>query len=269
MRPLLASALVLAFAALLAASARPATSPTVAACAEKWTHIPHHPGRIATIMNCLSPKSIVVTGALSWTDCPSAPPGDTCDKGVVTVSFHSTAAGFQLAPGLVQPEPWGGTLGSVTGVLTGPFWSAFGLPGTGSFHCEARQVDQATNSESLDYSRTIPLRDQGAGFAVVGSAIRVSTSLYPGMRGPYGHNADRLFAAATCRLPAFRPSAAAARGLWPGKLVPAGSLLGASPVVRISGTQKHTIPAPNGSWFGTRIDLTYRWSATVILRPAT
>ena len=271
MRLLLGSVVVLAASALLAGSARPARSPTVAACAAKDARLPGRANRALNVLDCLTPKSIVVNGTLTWSDCASAPPGDTCDAGAIKVSFHSTASGFALGPGLFSPEPWGGWAVGVSknGTKTvGPYWTAWGLPGVGSFYCEAKQLDRASGTSILNYKRTVPLHDQGVGFALAGGAVRVSSSLYPGYHTTYGHNADRLFTPDTCQLPTLRPSFEAARTSWPAKVVPVGSLLGAAPVAVVSGSQKVTIPSPNGSWFGPKIVLAYRWSATLALRPS-
>lgn len=244
------------------ALARPGRSPTIAACALKQSRVPGHTNRRTNIMSCLWPTSIVVHGTARWTTCAStAESVGFCHTGVITISFHSTAGGFQLAPGLVQPDPWGGTYA--------PAWAAWGLPGTGTYHCEASDVDHGVRSVS--YRRTVTLRDQAIGLAVVGGAIRVSNALHPGLRGPLGQSAvDQLGSVSTCALPPLRPSLHTTQADWPGKLVPTTALTGASAVVRIAGTQGHSILAPRvfGLPSGAKLAITFRWSSTITLGPS-
>jgi hypothetical protein len=122
---------------------------------------------------------------------------------------------------------------------------------------------------TVDYRRTLPLRDQAIGLAVFGSALRITNSLHPGFHGPLGQSAvERVFGTQGCVLPAFRPGEPATRVDWPGTIVPAARLTGAGPVVRISGTQRRALPTPSASWPGGRtMVITYRWSSTIAFRP--
>jgi hypothetical protein len=267
--------LVVVSCALCAASAlaRPAGTPTIAACVQK-DKTPGDTNPVSKIMDCLLPKSIVVSGTASWTNCPSAPADEPeCYTGVITVTFRSTASGIKFAPGLVQPEPWGGTtVASTPGGTKGynPTWAIWGLPGTGTFTCTVTTIDLQNGFRSLDYNRTIPLRDQAMGLVVFGPSIRFSSSVHPGFHGPLGRGAiERVFGTEGCVIAAFRPGETAVRTQWPGTLVRATSLLGASPVVRIRGTQRLSIPSMDPSLAGgPTIAITYRWSSTFTLRPA-
>jgi hypothetical protein len=261
---------------LLATSAlaRPAASPTVAACAQKATRLPGRTNRTSNVMDCLWPKTIVVSGTVSWTNCPSAPASEPeCHEGVITVRFRSTASGFRLTPGLFGPEPWGGTsVPSTPGGNKGynPTWAIWGLPGTGTLRCTAATIDRPMKLRVVDSDRTFPLRDQAVGLAVFGTSIRISSSLHPGFHGPLGQGAFfRIFGTEDgCVLPGFLPGEPAVRADWPGTVVRSTALLGANPMVRVNGASTRSIPTPSASWFGGRtIVITYRWSSSIVLAP--
>jgi len=261
---------------LLAASAfaRSAASPTVAACAQKTARVPGHTNRTSNVMDCLWPKTIVVSGTVSWTNCPSAPASEPeCREGVITVRFRSTASGFRLAPGLFQPEPWGGTfVPSTPGGNKGynPTWGIWGLPGTGTLRCTAATIDRPMKLRVLDSDRTFPLRDQAVGLAVFGTSIRISSSLHPGFHGPLGQGAlFRIFGTEDgCVLPTFALEPPAVRTKWPGTVVRSTALLGADPIVRVNDVSTRRQPIPSASWLGgPTIVITYRWSSSIVFAP--
>jgi hypothetical protein len=260
------SALIVACALLAAAAAatgladaRPDSTPTVRECAQLQLKSPPFRGsRAAATVFCLRPASIRTTASMSWTTCPTTPMEESCQEGRINLSFRSTASGF--GSGLAKsPDSWGGENYPGAGI--------FSLPGTGSYRCEGYSVDrQQGRTVYARYTTTQPVRDQAAGFAVIGKSIRVATSLHPGKRGPLGIGADvRLGQPNKCVLSALPIGPAAVRTLWPGRLRSVASLEASRTTVASSGSLSRSIaiPASEGLPPGVKIQATVRWTFSV------
>jgi hypothetical protein len=175
------------------------------------------------------------------------------------VTFRSTGAGF----GGGDADSWGGE--------NFPGGGIFSLPGTGTFTCSAASVDRASALKYAPYTTSAKLRDQAAGFAVVGSSIKVATSIHPGQRGPLGLNASvKLGQANTCQVPGLPVGMDAVRQLWPGALVSATALAGVKTTVTSSGKKMLAYPVPSSEGLkpGARIQVTLSWTNTVAVVPA-
>ena len=219
--------------------------------------------RAAATVFCLRPASIRTTASLTWTTCPTTPVEEACEEGSIDVSFRSTASGFASDPGN-GPDSWGGENYPGAGI--------YSLPGTGRYRCEGYSVDrQQGRIVYARYTTTQTVRDQAAGFAVMGKSIKVATSVHPGRRGPLGIGADvRLGQQGKCIVSGIPIGPAAVRTLWPGKLVPVAALSGSRPTVASSGRLSNSIPVPasEGLAPGVQIQETVRWSSTVVAASA-
>jgi hypothetical protein len=236
------------------------TAPTISKCARLQLKAPpfKHSLPAATVA-CLLPRSIRTTTELSWTTCPTTPLEEPCAEGKINLTFRSTAPGF--GKGRAQsPDSWGGE--------NYPGAGLFSLPGRGTYRCEGYNVDRQQGRVVYeDYTTTQPLRDQAAGFAVVGKQIKVATSVHPGERGPLGPSAAvRLGQPGKCILAGLPIGPDAVRAAWPGKLVSVASLGGASATVSSAGsfTLSYPVPASEGASPGVEIEVSTRWSSTVV-----
>jgi hypothetical protein len=232
--------------------------PTVAECAQLQLKSPKLRGsRIAATVFCLRPASIRTTASLTWTTCPTTPIAEPCSEGVVSVSFKSAGKG-------ANPDSWGGE--------DFPGAGLFSLPGTGTYRCKASDIDRQVGRIVLrSYTKTLPLRDQAVGFAAVGNAIKVATSIHPGFRGPFGQNANvRLGQPDTCELSGLAVGGDAVRATWPGGTFTAASLGSVSTRVTSSGNITRSFPVNPGEGLspGVKIRHTVRWSSTVVVVPA-
>jgi hypothetical protein len=262
-RSVLATACALLAAAAAAtglADARPESTPTVRECAQLQLRAPPFRGsRAAATVFCLRPASIRTTASMSWTTCPTTPMEEACQEGRINLSFRSTASGFGSGPGK-GPDSWGGENYPGAGI--------YSLPGTGRYRCEGYSVDrQQGRTVYARYTTTQPVRDQAAGFAVIGKSIRVATSLHPGRRGPLGLSADvRLGQPNKCILSAIPIGPDAVRTFWPGRLFSVAALGGSRTTITSSGTLARSIavPASEGLPPGVKIQATVRWSFSVV-----
>lgn len=262
-RQAIVTGLVVAVAALAAgtgALARDQAGPTVSACARLELGSPslRHSLTAASVF-CLRPSSIRTTASVKWTTCPSTPLDEACEEGTISVSFHSTAPGFSSDPG-GGPDSWGGENYPGAGI--------YSLPGSGTYRCEGYSVDrQQGRTVYARHTATLPLRDQAAGFAAVGSKIVVTTSVSPGQRSRLGQAAAvRLGQPNSCILSQLPIGPAAVRAAWPGKPVSVASLGGSSTTVSSSGTLARSFPLGGiGATPGVRISGTVRWTSTVVV----
>jgi hypothetical protein len=188
---------------------------------------------------------------------------ESCQEGRINLSFRSTSSGFGSGAAK-SPDSWGGE--------NYPGAGLYSLPGTGSYRCLGYSVDrQQGRTVYASYSTTKPVRDQAAGFAVVGKSIRVATSLHPGRRGPLGVGADvRLGQPNKCILSAIPISPDAVRTFWPGKVLSVTSLGGSRTTITSSGTLTRSIavPASEGLPPGVKIQATVQWTFSVAAVPA-
>jgi hypothetical protein len=233
--------------------------PTVKECTDLVVKSPPFRGsRLASTVSCLRPTSIRTSATMAWTTCPTTPKGESCAEGAVGVSFRSTGAGF----GGKDADSWGGE--------NFPGGGIFALPGTGTFTCRATYVG-AQGDKYAPYSTNVKLRDQAAGFAVVGSSIKVATSIHPGHRGALGLNASvKLGQPNTCQVPGLPVAMDAVRQLWPGALVSATALAGTKTTVTSSGkkTLSYPVSSSEGLEPGVKIQVTLRWTNAVAVIPA-
>jgi hypothetical protein len=204
-----------------------------------------------------------MTASLSWTTCPTTPVTESCEEGSIDLAFRSTAPGF--GSGRARgPDSWGGEDYPGAGI--------FSLPGTGRYRCEGYYVDQQMGRTIYaQYATTVGVRDQAAGFAVVGKSIKVATSVHPGMRGALGPNADvKLGQADKCIHSAISIDPTAVRALWPGKLVSVAALSGSRPTIVSSGSLSRSIPVPASEGLppGVQIAETVRWTSTIVAASA-
>jgi hypothetical protein len=241
----------------------PAPKPTVRKCADLQLKTPLFRGsRAAATVFCLRPTSIRMTTSLSWTTCPTTPVTEACEEGSIDLSFRSTASGF--GSGRAKgPDSWGGENYPGAGI--------YSLPGTGQYRCEGYFVDrQMGRTIYAQYATTVRVRDQAAGFAVVGKSIKIATSVHPGKRGALGQNADvQLGQPDKCIRSAIPIGPAAVRTLWPGKLVSVAAVSGARPMITSSGSLSHSIPVPASEGLppGVEIEETVRWTSRMWLHP--
>jgi hypothetical protein len=252
-----AAAIVVA-AAAAASNASTATAPTVAECAQLQLKSPaFQKSRLAATVFCLRPTSIHSTASLTWTTCPSTPIAEPCAEGVVSVSFRSAAA-----PG--EPDSLGGENFPGAGI--------FALRGTGTYRCKASDIDRQVGRTVLrSYTKTLPLRDQAVGFAAVGKKVKVTTSIHPGFRGPFGENASvRLGQPNTCQLAGLPVAVEAVRVAWPGTGFKTAALGSFSTRVTSSGTYPHSFPVSpsEGLSPGVKIEGQVKWSSTIVIVPA-
>jgi len=252
-------AAIVAAAAAAAGQALVVAPPTVAECARlQLKATPFQGSRLAATVFCLRPASIRTTASVSWTTCPTTPAEEPCAEGVVRVSFRSGTGSSG------DPDSWGGE--------NFPGAGLFALLGTGVYRCEARDIDRQIGRTVIrSYSKTLPLRDQAVGFAAVGKAVKVATSIHPGFRGPFGENASvRLGQADTCQLPGLPVGADPVRAVWPGKSVSVASLGGASIRVVNAGSFARSFPArpPEDYSPGVKVQETVQWSNSIVVVPA-
>lgn len=245
-------------------TATQSSKPTVRKCAQLQLKTPLFRGsRAAATVFCLRPASIRTTASLNWTTCPTTPVTETCEEGKIDLSFHSTAPGFILDPGK-GPDSWGGE--------NYPGAGMYSLPGTGQYRCEGYFVDrQVGKTIYARYTTTLPVRDQAAGFAVIGKSVKVATSVHPGRRGPLGLTADvQLGQPDKCIRSAIPIGPSAVRTLWPGKLVLIAALSGSRPTITSSGSVSRSIAIPASEELppGVEIQETVRWTSTVVAVPA-
>ena len=231
--------------------------PTVAECTKLELKAPPLQGsKLAATVFCLRPASIHTAASVTWTTCPTTPIEETCAEGMFSVTFRST--------GTRDIDSWGGENVPGAGI--------FSMAGTGTYRCKAADIGRQHGRFVMrSYAKTLQMHDQAAGFAAVGKAIRVGTSIHPGERGPFGMNATvRLGQPNTCQIAALPPGVEALRLVWPGKTVSAASLAGASTTVASSGSFKRAFPVPHGEGLspGVMIEATVRWSSTVVVGSA-
>lgn len=233
--------------------------PTVKECSDLTVKSPPLRGsRLAATVFCLRPASIRTNATMAWTTCPTTPKGESCAEGAVGVSFRSTGTSF----GGRDADSWGGE--------NFPGGGIFSLPGTGKYTCRAAYVG-ARGDKYAPYSKSVALRDQAAGFAAVGKSIKVATSIHPGERGPLGMNASvKLGLPNTCQVPGLPVGVDAVRQVWPGALVSTTALAGAKTTVTSSGkkTVSYPVPSSEGLEPGVKIQVTLRWTNTVVVIPA-
>jgi hypothetical protein len=235
-------------------------APTVAECAELQLKSPaFQKSRLAATVFCLRPTSIRSTASLSWTTCPTTPIAEPCAEGVVSVSFRSTPLG---AAG--EPDSLGGENFPGAGI--------FALRGTGVYRCKASDIDrQAGRTVIRSYAKTLPLRDQAVGFAAVGEKVKVTTSIHPGFRGPFGENASvRLGQPDTCQLAGLPIGTQPVRASWPGTTFKPAALTSISTRITSSGTIPRSLPVSRSEGLspGVKIEGQVKWSSTVVVVPA-
>ena len=254
---------VAAIVAAVAAAAGHASGeapPTVAECTALRLTSPALQGsRLAATVFCLRPASIQSTASLTWTTCPTTPLAEPCSEGVVSVSFRSAPLGANGAPDSLGVEKFPGA-------------GIFALRGTGVYSCKASDIDRRGGRTILrSYSKTLPLRDQAVGFAAVGKAVRVTTSIHPGFRGPFGENAGvRLGQPGTCQLARLPVGTGAVRAVWPGTTFAPSALASSSTRITSSGTYPRSFPVSRSKGLspGVQIDGQVKWSSTVVAVPA-
>lgn len=234
--------------------------PTVAECAELRLKSPSLRGsRLAATVFCLRPASIRSTASLTWTTCPTTPIAEPCSEGVVSVSFRSTPLGAGGAPDSLGGEKFPGA-------------GIFALRGTGVYRCKASDIDrQVGRTVVRSYTKTLPLRDQAVGFAAVGKKVKVTTSIHPGFRGPFGENAGvRLGQPGTCQLARLPVGTGAVRAVWPGTTFAPSDLASSSTRITSSGTLPRSFPVSRSAGLspGVQIDGQVKWSSTVVAVPA-
>ena len=214
---------------------------------------------LAATVFCLRPTSIRVTESVKWTTCPTTPQTESCPEGTNSAGFHSTGFGFAG-----EPEVWSGE--------TYPGAGIFGLPGKGAFRCDGYYVDRQHGRLIYDRHRTtLALKDQAAGFAVVGNTIKVATSLHPGWHGPLGRSADvKLGQPNKCIFVGLPIAPDAVRTLWPGRSRSAASLAGASTTVSSAGTLSRSVPVPPlfGLGENVKLQITVSWTSTIVVGSA-
>jgi hypothetical protein len=214
---------------------------------------------LAATVFCLRPTSIRVTESVKWTTCPTTPKAESCLEGTNSVAFHSTGSGFGG-----DPESWGGENFPGAGI--------FGLPGKGTFRCDGYYVSRQHGRILYERHRVnLPLKDQAAGFAVVGNAIKVATSLHPGLHGLLGQAAGvKLGQPNKCIFAGLPTAPETVRTLWPGKSRTAASLAGASTTVTSAGKLSRSLPVPPDFGLGdnVKLELTINWASTIVVRSA-
>jgi hypothetical protein len=235
-----------------------AAPPTVAECAKLQLKSPTLRGsQLAATVFCLRPASIRTSSSLTWTTCPTTPIAEPCAEGAISVSFRSTGKGM-------NPDSWGGE--------DFPGAGLFSLPGTGTYRCKASDIDRQVGRMVLrSYTKTLPLRDQAVGFAAVGKRIKITTSIHPGSRGPFGQNANvRLGQPDTCQLSGLPVGAEAVRATWPGGTVTVASLGSSSTRVATSGSYVRSFPVNPALGLSPGIKIRYivRWSSKIVVVPA-
>jgi hypothetical protein len=246
-----------------AGKATTVSAPTFAECTQLVVKSPAFRGsRLAATIACLRPASIRTTASVKWTTCPTTPIDEPCAEGIMAVTFRSKV-------------PAGRDLGDVTDSWGGedfPGAGIFSLPGAGTYRCTAEDIDRQQGRFVMrSYTKSLALRDQAVGFAAVAKAIRVATSIHPGLRGPYGVNANvRLGQPNTCQLSAIPVGIESVRAGWPGKVIAATVFAGSSTSVSSSGSFARSYPVPSSEGLspGVRIEATIRWSSTIVVVPA-
>jgi len=212
---------------------------------------------LAATVQCVRPTVIRTSATVNWTTCPTTPKGqgEKCNEGSFGVTFRSRGR-IDLNRDV---DSWGGE--------SRPGASLWSLPGTGTYKCEATALDRDLGFKDPSYAKTVAVRDQGAGFAVVGQRIKVGWSVHPGERGPMGYNADvKLGQFNTCVV-GMGKTVEHLRAVWPGKTISPAAIQGKRMTISSSGASRYAIPLPESEGFlpGVKLQATVKWKASTTI----
>ncbi len=240
------------------ASATPAGPPySVKECVQVQKKSPGYKGSTpaAITVQCVRPTVIRTSATVNWTTCPTTPKGqgEKCNEGSFGVTFRSRG-GIDLNRDV---DSWGGE--SLPGAS---IWS---LPGTGTYRCTATARDRDRGFKDPPYTKSVAVRDQGVGFAVVGQRIKVGWSVHPGEKGPMGYNADvKLGQFDTCVV-GMGKTVEHLRAVWPGKSISNASIQGKKTTISSTGTSRYALPLPESEGYlpGVKLQGTVKWTTSV------
>ena len=212
---------------------------------------------LAATVFCLRPSAIRTNATVTWTTCPTTPKGqgEGCAEGTFGVTFRSRG-GIDLNRDV---DSWGGE--SVPGA------GIFSLPGMGRYSCTATYLDRDSGLKHSPYKKSVAVRDQGVGFAAVGTRIKVGWSVHPGERGPLGYNVDvKLGQPNTC-IVGMGKTVEHLRAVWPGKTISTAAIQGKKTTITSSGKSSYSVPLPESEGFlpGVKLQATVRWTASTTI----